>query len=67
MKIERKENSGLVEFGSLKCGDVFNDIWIKTKMNNKTNCISLVDGNLGFMYDDLKVKHYPDAKLVLED
>lgn len=35
MKIERKENSGLVKFGSLKCGDVFEyvlykDVYIKS-------------------------------------
>ncbi len=76
MKIERKEDSGLVEFGSLKCGDVFEvegELYIKSEyiMDRKNdyeyNCIILEDGFLYGLADTDKVKHYPNAKLVLED
>jgi hypothetical protein len=76
MKIERKENSGLVEFGSLKCGDVFEDIdqhnvWMKTELteydNDCINCMSILFGSRGHLTDGTEVKHYPNAKLVLED
>ncbi len=78
MKIERKENSGLIEFGSLKCGDVFEyimdeDVYIKTidvadrKDDDEYNCALLNSGRYGYFPSDYKVKHYPNAKLVLED
>ena len=73
MKIERKEN-GLVEFGSLKCGDVFkckkeDDIWMKIKETSDRciNCIDILDGSHGWLSKDVKVKPYPNARLVLED
>ena len=74
MKIERKESNGLVEFGSLKCGDVFEDahnIWIKTQCTEYNddciNCMSIAVGGRGYLMDDAKIKPYPNAKLVLED
>ena len=78
MKIERKE-SGLVEFGSLKCGDVFEidgskKIWVKTRNFNmdrypKEPCINCttIDGEHGLVKDVALVKPYPNAKVVLED
>ena len=77
MKIERKE-SGLVEFGSLKCGDVFeyvndNDIFVKSidimdrKDDELYNCVLLENGRLGYFPPDYVVKPYHNAKLVLED
>lgn len=79
MKIERKENSGLVEFGSLGKGEVFGFenskiIWtkildVKTDDERNTVYINCIDteGKHGFVIDKSKVKHYPNAKLVLED
>ena len=77
MKIERKEDSGFVEFGSLKCGDVFevdgDYVFIKTiaitnrKDDEPYNCAVLNDGQLGYFPSDYKVKPYPNAKLILED
>ena len=77
MKIERKENKGLVEFGSLKCRDVFEDIrdncvWMKIDLSDifgygDVNCISLEDGDREYILDSTKVKPYPNAKVVLED
>ena len=77
MKIERKENSGLVEFGSLKCGDVFYlDCFgylcmkipnIITKDSETVNHVYIEDGDYGYVCESTLVKHYPNAKLVLED
>jgi len=77
MRIERKENNKLVEFGRLKHGDVFECVeeiipWIKIQeikleYNNEVyiNCINS-NGVYGLLCDSCKVKHYPNAKLVLE-
>ena len=76
MKIERKEDSYLVEFGSLKCGDVFEDeemLCIKSEEiidrrdDNEYNSLDLIDGYLHFYSDKDMVKPHPNAKLVLED
>lgn len=76
MKIERKENSELVEFGSLKCGDVCEiddfGIWIKTERKNEVGlknvtCLNLTNGEFGLVEDNRLVKPYPNAKLVLGD
>ena len=79
MKIERKENNEIVEFGSLKCGDVFTIegsyglfyTYIKTtNVENKYgtyNCTVLENGTHHEVEYDALVKPYPNAKLVLED
>ena len=71
MKIERKENSGLVEFSSLKCGDVFEtngDVLIKIPYDktSDSDCLNITRNCLDNC-GNIKVKHYPNAKLVLED
>lgn len=76
MRIERKK-SNLVEFSSLKIGDVFEEdgyTLIKSECivdrganNDEYNCLSLDDGYLHHCEPTDKVKHRPDAKLVLED
>ena len=72
MKIERKESNGLVEFGSLNCGDVFEvgvDILIKMPYDNQSDSdsVNITRNCLDNCGDKLKVKPYPNAKLVLED
>lgn len=75
MKIERKENSGLVEFGSLKCGDVFSMvekgeelIFFKFEINDDCDNAVCLDNCDRWCFDSEElVKHYPNAKLVLED
>ena len=71
MKIERKENSGLVEFSSLKCGDVFEtngDVLIKIPYNgaSDSDCLNITRNCLDNC-GNIKVKHYHNAKLVLEE
>ena len=76
MKIEVKENNDLVEFGSLKCGDVFEDeemLCIKSEEiidrrdDNEYNSLDLIEGYLHFFSGRDMVKPHPNAKLVLED
>ena len=72
MKIERKESNGLVEFGSLKCGDVFvlsDDLFMKLdNYNTNNNAVFLPKGQcINIIDKSLKVKPYSNAKLVLED
>ena len=78
MKIERKGNKVMVEFGSLKEGETFEydydgTFWIKTDeamvLNtlDTRNCISLSDGSSEYVFDTTKVRPYPNAKVVLED
>jgi hypothetical protein len=76
MKIERKENNGLIEFGSLKCGDVFEDkiesitkpiYMVIEKDNDDYNCVLLESGKKSKFQQEWMVKHYSNAKLVLED
>lgn len=70
MKIERKENSGLVEFGLIKSKEMFecdNNIFIKTNYDEYTdsNCFNLTTCELDNCLLGTLVKHYPNAKLVL--
>lgn len=75
MKIERKENSGLVEFGSLKLKEIFGTtedgeelIFFKFDLesaNDNSMCLNNCD-SWCFASKEL-VKHYPNAKLVLEN
>ena len=76
MKIERKGNKVMVEFGSLKGGETFEydgTFWIKTDeamvLNtlDTRNCISLSGGSSEYVFDTTKVRPYPNAKVVLED
>ena len=72
MKIERKGNKVMVEFGCLKGGETFEydgTFWIKTDeaLVLNGNCISLSDGSSEYVFDTTKVRPYPNAKVVLED
>lgn len=77
MKIERKENNGLVELGSLKCGDVFcienygytcmKILKIVTENETSVNYVNVEDGDFGYICEVTLVKPYLNAKLVLED
>lgn len=70
MKIERKEN--LIKFSSVGIDEIFacnNNTLIKTKYNEEydSNCFNFTRLCLDNCTNDCLVKHYPNAKLVLED